>query len=166
MYRRIDDFVRAWQRDSAMTLNVLRQLTDESLEQRVSPEGRSLGRLAWHIAETIPELLGHAGITVAGPGSRIDTPTSAAEIAGAYERAAKAAPAAVRAAWSDDALEDEVEMYGQQWTKGTVLAVLHLHEAHHRGQLTVLMRQAGLTVPGCYGPAAEEWAAMGVPAMA
>ena len=26
--------------------------------------------------------------------------------------------------------------------------------------------QAGLTVPGCYGPAAEEWAAMGIPAMA
>jgi uncharacterized damage-inducible protein DinB len=32
--------------------------------------------------------------------------------------------------------------------------------------MTVLMRQAGLTVPGCYGPAAEEWATMGIPAMA
>ena len=165
MYRRIDDFVNAWRHDSATTLKVLRALTDASLEQRVTPEGRTLGRLAWHIAETIPEMLGHAGITVAGPGPRNDTPTSADEIAGAYERAAKAVPAAVRGAWTDDQLEDEVEMYGQRWTKGMVLASLHLHEAHHRGQLTVLMRQAGLTVPGCYGPSAEEWAAMGVPAM-
>jgi hypothetical protein len=27
------------------------------------------------------------------------------------------------------------------------------------------MRQAGLVVPGIYGPAREEWAKMGMPAM-
>ena len=37
------------------------------------------------------------------------------------------------------------------------------HEVHHRAQMTVLMRQAGLAVPGIYGPAAEEWEAMGLP---
>ena len=39
------------------------------------------------------------------------------------------------------------------------------HWSHHRGQMTVLMRQAGLRVPGVYGPAKEDWAAMGAPAM-
>jgi len=29
--------------------------------------------------------------------------------------------------------------------------------------MTVLMRQAGLDVPGVYGPARQEWAAYGVP---
>jgi uncharacterized damage-inducible protein DinB len=29
-----------------------------------------------------------------------------------------------------------------------------------RGQLTVLMRQADLKVPGVYGPSKEEWEAM------
>jgi uncharacterized damage-inducible protein DinB len=29
--------------------------------------------------------------------------------------------------------------------------------------MTVLMRQAGLVVPGVYGPAREEWAAMNMP---
>jgi uncharacterized damage-inducible protein DinB len=38
------------------------------------------------------------------------------------------------------------------------------HQAHHRGQMTVLMRQAGLTVPGVYGPAREERAQWGTPA--
>ncbi len=32
-----------------------------------------------------------------------------------------------------------------------------------RGQMTVLMRQAVLAVPGIYGPAEEEWAAMRLP---
>lgn len=30
--------------------------------------------------------------------------------------------------------------------------------------MTVLMRQAGLTVPGIYGPAKEEWAKFGLEA--
>ncbi|MBI2416475.1 MAG: hypothetical protein HYV28_00920 [Ignavibacteriales bacterium] len=30
--------------------------------------------------------------------------------------------------------------------------------------MTVLMRQAGLKVPGAYGPSREEWAAYGMPA--
>jgi uncharacterized damage-inducible protein DinB len=37
------------------------------------------------------------------------------------------------------------------------------HEIHHRGQMTVLMRQAGLKVPGVYGPSREEWTAYGMP---
>jgi len=37
-----------------------------------------------------------------------------------------------------------------------------VHELHHRGQLTVLMRQAGLVVPGIFGPAQEEWTRYGM----
>jgi uncharacterized damage-inducible protein DinB len=55
-------------------------------------------------------------------------------------------------------------MYGEKWTRAMALRALIQHEVHHRGQMTVLMRQAGLTVPGVYGPAREEWAAYGMPA--
>jgi uncharacterized damage-inducible protein DinB len=57
-------------------------------------------------------------------------------------------------------------MYGDEWPRGQALSALVLHQAHHRGQMTVLMRQAGLPVVGVYGPAREEWAAMGMPAQA
>ena len=60
---------------------------------------------------------------------------------------------------------DELEMYGSRWTRAGVLQSLVRHQIHHRGQATVLMRQAGLAVPGVYGPAREEWAKMGMPAM-
>jgi uncharacterized damage-inducible protein DinB len=37
------------------------------------------------------------------------------------------------------------------------------HEIHHRGQMRVLMRQAGLRPSAMHGPVREDWAAMGVP---
>ena len=59
----------------------------------------------------------------------------------------------------------EDDMYGQKWKRGLTLGILITHQIHHRGQMTVLMRQAELKVPGIYGPAYEEWAALGVPPM-
>jgi len=165
MYRKIEDFEADWTQESATTLKILRALTDASLEQRVTPDGRSAGRLAWHVAATLPEMLGHAGIKgVDGPADEHAVPSTAAEIADAYERAAASVGGAVRSQWSDEDLREDVPMYGEMWSRGTVLSILIRHEAHHRAQLTVLMRQAGLAVPGCYGPAKEEWASMGIPA--
>jgi uncharacterized damage-inducible protein DinB len=49
--------------------------------------------------------------------------------------------------------------------KGIVLSVILMHQCHHRGQLTILMRLAGLKIHGIYGPAKEEWQAMNLPPM-
>lgn len=167
MYRNLDDFERDWADETKATVAVLRELTDTSLAQRVTDSGRSAGRLAWHLAATIPEMMGHAGLKgIEGPGDDDGVPESAVDVVAAYETAAHSLGAAVRSQWSDDELLDDIPMYGQMWAKGKTLMVLVLHQAHHRGQLTVLMRQAGLRVPGCYGPSAEEWAAAGMPAMA
>jgi uncharacterized damage-inducible protein DinB len=112
-------------------------------------------------------MMGQAGLNgLEGPGEHDEIPRRAADIVDAYERAAGSLTAVLRAQWSDGELPDEIPMYGRMWTKGRALLILVLHQAHHRGQLTVLMRQAGLKVPGCYGPAAEEWADMGMTAMA
>ena len=166
MYRTVADFVEDWNQESASTLRVLRALTDRSLDQRVNPDGRTLGRLAWHITETLGEMLSKTGLTLDVVSEHAPQPSRAAEIAREYERSARAVGEGVRQAWTDADLEQLVPMYGEEWKKGVVLAVLVKHQAHHRGQMTVLMRQAGLAVPGVYGPAREEWAAMGIPAMA
>lgn len=55
-------------------------------------------------------------------------------------------------------------MFGQKMSKGEILFFLIQHQIHHRGQMTILMRQAGLTVPGLYGPSKEEWAMKGMEA--
>ena len=61
-------------------------------------------------------------------------------------------------AWTDADLDKVDDMFGERWTRRFTLLVLINHQIHHRGQMTVLMRQAGLRVPGMYGPAKEDWA--------
>lgn len=95
-----------------------------------------------------------------------ECPTKAADIAAAYEKAARSVTDEINKNWTDDTLLQTDEMYGETWARGLTLFYLITHQAHHRGQMTVLMRRAGLKVPGVYGPAQEEWAAMGAPAMA
>jgi uncharacterized damage-inducible protein DinB len=164
MIRSIDDFAAAWVDESEKTQRVLDALTDPSLAQRVTPEGRSLGFLAWHIVTTITEMLPLAGVATRGPDPHAPVPKSAREIADAYRGAAASVVPAVKQAWTDALLPQVVPMYGMQWPRSKVLSALLLHESHHRGQATVLMRQAGLSVPGTYGPAREDWAKMGMPA--
>ncbi|NIU73596.1 MAG: hypothetical protein GWN71_08445, partial [Gammaproteobacteria bacterium] len=79
----------------------------------------------------------------------------------AYDAVSSELVAAVRAGWTDETLLETDDMYGQSWTRGASAAALILHEVHHRAQLTVLVRQAGLEVPGVFGPAKEEWARYG-----
>jgi uncharacterized damage-inducible protein DinB len=163
MFTTIDEFVKSWKHESDATLKVLSNLTDASLAQRVTPDGRTLGFLAWHITTSVPEMFGHAGVPLPVTVDEA-APSSAAAIVDVYEKCAQAVTDALPAAWTDAQLRDEIPMYGQTWTKGGVLTALIVHQVHHRGQMTVLMRQAGLKVPGVYGPAREEWAAMGIPA--
>ena len=164
MFHTIAEFSFAWKHESASTLKLMEALTDASLGQKVTPEGRSLGRLAWHIVQTLGEMGGQAGLAVEGANEKTPQPSAAAAFAEAYKASAAAVDTAVTAAWKDADLPVEIEMYGEKWTRAMALRALIQHEVHHRGQMTVLMRQAGLQVPGVYGPAREEWAAYGMAA--
>ncbi len=163
MFRKVEDFTSEYPKEYEGTLKVLRALTDESLGQRIYPEGRTLGRLAWHITVTIPEMGSRTGLAIEGAEyEHAPVPASAAEIVAAYERAGASLLQQVREHWTDDDLVKTSDMYGEQWPNGLTLEVIIRHEAHHRGQMEVLMRQAGLKVPGVYGPAREEWVSYGM----
>ena len=164
MFRTIADFEKAWTDEGENTLKVLRALSDASLGQKVTADGRSLGRLAWHIVQTLGEMGRQAGLEVKAADEHTPQPAVAADIADAYAAGSAAVLKAVTSTWADADLPGEIEMYGSKWTRGMTLSALIKHEIHHRGQMTVLMRQAGLKVPGVYGPAREEWTAYGMPA--
>lgn len=163
MFRTIDDFEKTWSNERESSLKIMRALTDASLAQPVSPGGRTLGKIAWHVVQTLGEMGGHAGLKIEGANEHTPQPSSASAIADAYAANAGAVARAVKASWKDADLPTEIEMYGEKWPRGKALWALVAHEAHHRGQMTVLMRQAGVVVPGVYGPAREEWAAYGMP---
>ncbi|MFB3904355.1 MAG: DinB family protein [Acidobacteriota bacterium] len=163
MFRTVEDFEHAWNEESGATLKILAQLTDPSLNQRVTSKGRSLGFLAWHLVLTLGEMSHKAGLSVEAPPEGAPMPKTAKEIIDIYGKAACSLAGEVKRKWRDASLHDEVELYGEKWERRRVLSALILHQAHHRGQMTVLMRQAGLAVPGIYGPSYEEWATMGLP---
>ncbi len=162
MFRKVEDFQKTWAYETEATLKILRALTEDSLSQSVAPGGRTLGFIGWHCVLTLPEMMQHAGVPVVGP-AHDAPPPSLAEVVRQYELCARSVGEGLPKVWNDAMLEELIPMYGEQWPRGAVLSALILHQAHHRAQMTVLMRQAGLKVPGVYGPAREEWGAMNLP---
>jgi len=120
-----------------------------------------LGRIAWHIAMTIPEMADGMGLDFDGFDWQQPVPKTAKEIADTYLKLSKTLIDRIKLDWDDDVMLSEVNMYGEKWVRGFGLRALVEHEIHHRGQMTVLMRQADIWVPGLYGPAKEDWAAFG-----
>ncbi len=160
----IEQFKNHWQTESDNTRKIFSVLTDESLKQQVTDGHRTLGRIAWHIVQTIPEMGNRSGLKLEGPGEDEPVPGSADTIRLAYDRAAGSLLEQVTGNWKDETLDVEDDMYGQKWKRGYSLYLLLNHEAHHRAQMTVLIRQAGLKVPGIRGPSLEEWDQYGMPA--
>jgi uncharacterized damage-inducible protein DinB len=156
MYRTIQEFVTDWKQESGFTQKALDALTDASLSQRVSPKDRTLGEVAWHITTSIYGIMTQAGLKLESVGDPNVVPASARQIADAYRAASEGLVTAVQGQWNDATLQEVRNMFGMQWPNAVTLNVLIRHQIHHRGQLTVLMRQAGLQVPDIYGPARRD----------
>lgn len=162
MFKTMDDFFVIWKSEQASTLKIFNALSDSALDQKAYKDGRSVYTLAWHIIKTLGELMQQAGLKIDAPPANGQAPHKALKICESYEHMSESLVKALKKNWTNEMLAECVPMYGEQWSRAHVLLALITHQIHHRGQLTVLMRQAGLRVPGIYGPAREEWAAMGM----
>jgi uncharacterized damage-inducible protein DinB len=160
MYRTVTEFVQDWTRESGLSLKVERTLTDASLPQKTDPEGRTLGELAWHMVVMIGMTGSAVGLVVQAPPRGTEPPRAAAQIADAFETAARSLGEQAVKVLRDEKLPVEIQLFGRTLPVTWALHALVRHQIHHRGQMTVLMRQAGLAVPGVYGPSREESAAL------
>ncbi|MFA6233977.1 MAG: DinB family protein [Bacteroidota bacterium] len=163
MYHTVQEFLEDWRFEVEKTRTILAALTDEALNQKVWAEGRTLQTLAWHIVRSISEMMGRVGFVLEGPLETSPETASAGGIRAGYADLTASLDRQLQEHWTDEDLQREHDMYGKMWSNAKTLKVLVVHEIHHRGQLTVLMRQAGLKVPGIYGPAREEWSSCGLP---
>ena len=161
MYRRIEDFLKTYEQQAEFTSKIFATLTDGNLDQRVTRDHRSLREIAWHVVVSVGEMMSRTGLRLSSIDQESLPPASAADIAAGYDAVSKELLEALRGTWNDETLEITDDMYGEQWPRGFTLSALVQHEIHHRGQMTVLLRQAGAKVPGTYGPSKEEWTKYG-----
>ncbi|MBG9812033.1 hypothetical protein ABD68_10500 [Bacillus endophyticus] len=164
MFQSLDSFLETWEYEANATQRLLKNLTDGSLKQEITSQNWTLGRIAWHTVAAIHIIASNTNLTFEAPSKDWPVPTSAQFIADSYHQASDAFVQALKTQWVDKTLEERVDFLGKKIPNGSLLMFLIQHQNHHRGQMTVLMRQAGLTVPGIYGPSKEEWANWGMEA--
>ena len=169
MFRRVEDFKDIWRAEAAKTLAVFGAVPSSALGQAVAPEHRDLRRMAWHLVESAVEMPALAGIRIPEfplvDGHLGEPPADMGGIVAGYAKISDALVDRI-GSWNNAELGRSFDCYGEKWSGGFLLWVLVTHQVHHRGQMTVLMRQAGLPVPDTYGPSKEGWAAYGMAAPA
>ena len=158
----IETLLQELDQEARVTMRVLERVPDEHLGWRPHEKSWSLGQLALHIA-TLP-----GAIATLSQRSPFPVPTFAQAQAGS---ASELVPALVQSvATARETLRSMGdEGLGRTWRLvdgdhevmqmpvGILLRTLMLnHWYHHRGQLTVYLRQIGVPVPSVYGPSADE----------
>ena len=164
MYMTINDFIEDWKEESEATLKVFSKIPDNVLSIKDNVNVRTLGRLAWHITQTVTEMLKSCGITDEDPLANRDLPSNMREIKALYEQHSAHLTEIINQKWTDETLTQPLTIYGQTWQGRKVLSILIKHQIHHRAQMTIVMRQHNLPVPGIYGPSKEEWSQYGMDA--
>ena len=182
MFTTLASFHASWQYESESTQKLLDRLTDASLSHPLYPGGRTVGRLAWHIAQSIPEMLHRTGLAVAGAGEHDAVPAHAADISAAYRTAAASLSEQLRAHWTDATLLDTDDALSfprpGMGPLGGINAALHHADAHGYSEVLTCGVDCGglapdvraeLTPAPAYAadqPVIGLWPASAAPAMA
>jgi uncharacterized damage-inducible protein DinB len=156
MFHNAAEFLDMYGWESDCTARVLGALTDESLVQAKAEGHIDLGGLGWHVATSPAFMLNQVELKMPEFGWQTPEDLSAAKIQSTYADLSARTKAHAENLKPED-LQKVYHVFGMMdWPVWQMLNALIAHEVHHRGQISVLMRQAGLTVPNIYGPNFEE----------
>ncbi len=159
----LEMFLATWDREAASTVKLLRALPATQYDFRPDSGGRSLGELAWHLAEGDAYMsygVDRGQFTMDAQPPNIERPRSVDALAQGYERVHREAVERISKLQVED-LDRTIQFFMGPWTIRQILwDGIIAHGIHHRGQLSLMCRLAGGVAPGVYGPNREEMAAM------
>ena len=159
----LEMFLNAWEREAESTLKLLRALPATQYDFRPDAGGRSLGELAWHLAEGDAYMsygIDNGKFTMEAKPPNIERPRTIEALAPGYERIHREAVERIRKLKPED-LDRSVPFFmGPMSIRDILWNAVIAHGIHHRGQLSLMCRLAGGQPPGLYGPNREETAAM------
>jgi uncharacterized damage-inducible protein DinB len=159
----MNEFLQELEHESASTRRVLERVPPEQFDWKPHPKSMTLGQLALHVA-TIPGAIADVSTrptfdvktSIPRP-----TPGSGAELLGALDQSIATAKK-ILGAMGDAGLTVHWRMVDGDRELMAMPRMLLLrnvlfnHWYHHRGQLTVYLRQVGALVPATYGASADE----------
>lgn len=156
------DLLQELEQESGSTRRVLERVPESRLDWKPHAKSMTLGELAMHVAN-LPGAIAEISTRDFDVKTPIPRPSarSVAELLAALDRSlarartvlASMGDAALAAPWR--AMNGDQVVWSQP--RGQFLrSVMLNHWYHHRGQLTVYLRQTGALVPGIYGDSADE----------
>jgi len=145
---------------------ILEVVPEDKFGWKPHEKSMSLGRLASHIAELpdfLTTIIRTEELELTTSYMMPFSPATRAEMLAGFEKRATEARQAI-ANSSDEHLAKpwKLTFKGQEVFGGIrnlLLQTTICHQAHHRGQLTVYLRQNHVVFPGVYGPSADEMGA-------
>jgi uncharacterized damage-inducible protein DinB len=158
----IDFLLQELEQEAQTTRRVLERVPEAHLGWKPHEKSWTLGQLALHIA-VVPGAIAEIAMqpSYQVPQFMQPAPTSKAELIVALEQSV--AKARAHLGTMDDAalgstwrlMDGDREVMAMP--RGALLRSIMLnHWYHHRGQLSVYLRQLGVAVPWIYGPSADE----------
>ena len=158
----IEGMLQELEQEARTTRRVLERVPGDQLGWRPHKKARTLGELALHVAGTPGEVAKLASQSeVQAPDFRDASPASAAELIPALDKSIATARQLLGS--MDDATLNG--MWRMKRNGHDVIAmpraallrsIMLNHWYHHRGQLSVYLRELGVPIPSIYGPSADE----------
>ena len=161
--RTADSLLAELHQEAATTRRVLERVPNEKLGWKPHPKSMSLGQLALHVA-TIP---GSIAAILSGdefqlpPAFEQSSASSTAELVPALEKSIADAAAMLKgldeqkisASWKLKRGPQEIMAIPRA---SAIRTIMLNHWYHHRGQLSVYLRELNVPLPSIYGPSADE----------
>jgi uncharacterized damage-inducible protein DinB len=160
----IDGMLQELEQEAQTTRRVLERVPEDRLAWRPHPKARTLGELALHVAIVpggVAALAASESPAQAPEFADDPKPRSASELIPALEESLANAKR-VLGGMDDATLKGTLRLMRGERELFAVPRVAFLrsvmlnHWYHHRGQLTVYLRELGVPIPSIYGPSADE----------
>ena len=159
----IDGMLQELEQEAKTTRRVLERVPGNHLDWRPHEKARTLGELALHVA-TVP---GGVATFVAPPSPaqapdfRDPRPQSASELVPALDESVATAKKVLGGMADEDLtatwrlVRGERELFAGPRVS-FLRSIMLNHWYHHRGQLTMYLRELDVPIPSIYGPSADE----------
>ena len=164
MTKMLEPMMGELRQEAATTRRVLERVPEGKLSWKPHPKSMSLGQLAIHVAAipgNISKLAQVDEFDVSGVNFEPPAPSNTKEILTTFDASLQAAEEYLGGLSESAALANwRMTARGKELLNipriGLLRTIMLNHWYHHRGQLSVYLRQLDVPVPSIYGPSADE----------